>query len=80
MRDPKRIDEILRLLKQVWVECPDFRFGQMVYNAVNSPFTSFEDYHDFLFHVEDNKTIEYLEDFLARYCQQETHKEEWVVK
>lgn len=32
MRDPKRIDYILDLLKQGWVKNPDFRFCQLMIN------------------------------------------------
>lgn len=32
MRDPAKIDAILNKLKTVWVQDPDLRFGQLVYN------------------------------------------------
>jgi len=32
MRDPARIDAILSKLKTIWVQDPDMRFGQLVYN------------------------------------------------
>jgi len=31
MRDPKRIDETLTLLSQIWKQNPDLRFQQLVY-------------------------------------------------
>ena len=31
-RDPARIDAILSKLKTIWVQDPDMRFGQLVYN------------------------------------------------
>ncbi|MDJ0895763.1 MAG: hypothetical protein QNJ92_11535 [Alphaproteobacteria bacterium] len=34
MRDPERIDEILDLVRQVWLEDPDLRLGQIIVNAV----------------------------------------------
>lgn len=33
MRDPARIDEVLAELKAAWLANPDWRLGQLVYNA-----------------------------------------------
>ena len=33
MRDPQRIDEMLQLLRQIWIREPDLRLGQLVFNA-----------------------------------------------
>ena len=33
MRDPQRIDEILDLVRQVWLQDPDLRLGQIIVNA-----------------------------------------------
>ncbi len=33
MRDPKRIDRILKLIGDYWKKHPDQRFGQMMINA-----------------------------------------------
>lgn len=33
MRDPNRIDDILELLREVWVKVPDWRLTQLVINA-----------------------------------------------
>lgn len=35
MRDPARIDRILKLLEQRWKEAPDQRLGQLVLNFVS---------------------------------------------
>lgn len=35
MRDPARIDEILDLLRTVWLKNPDLRLGQLVVSAAN---------------------------------------------
>jgi hypothetical protein len=39
MRDPARIEEILKLLYEVWRFEPDLRLGQLVFNAarINKP-------------------------------------------
>lgn len=34
MRDPKRIDEYMKRLGEVWKKYPDFRFGQMLMNLL----------------------------------------------
>ncbi len=34
MRDPTRIDQILKLLREVWTQAPDLRLGQIIVNAV----------------------------------------------
>ncbi len=33
MRDPKRIDEMLKLLERAWKSQPDLRLGQLIANA-----------------------------------------------
>lgn len=34
MRDPKRIDKILEVIKLAWSECPDQRLTQLIVNAL----------------------------------------------
>lgn len=34
MRDPERIDEVLALIRQVWLQNPDLRLGQIIVTAV----------------------------------------------
>jgi len=34
MRNPKRINRILRLIKKIWVKNPDLRLGQLIDNAI----------------------------------------------
>ena len=34
MRDPARIDQILELIRQVWIRNPDYRLTQLIINAV----------------------------------------------
>ena len=35
MRDPKRIERILELVKQIWKKSPDQRLCQLIHNAVS---------------------------------------------
>ena len=74
MRDPKRIQEILDLINQIWLKDPDLRFNQLIYNLqsgyshinygigkVTEQETdgfSREGYD--LFNLEDDSFIEYL--------------------
>jgi uncharacterized protein YihD (DUF1040 family) len=41
MRDPKRIDRILELLKNVWHKHPDMRLGQLIENCVDGTTATF---------------------------------------
>lgn len=51
MRDPNRIDEILKEIKDLWVQVPDWRLGQLLVNISGT---------DHLFYVEDDKLLEQL--------------------
>lgn len=35
MRDPARIEPLLRTIKTLWLKRPDLRFGQIIVNALN---------------------------------------------
>jgi len=37
MRDPKRIDEVLQRLGELWRQHPDMRLGQLVANLTRDP-------------------------------------------
>ena len=47
MRDPERIDKFLEELGTIWkTQCPDWRFGQLIFNVVSAtgdPFYCEED-------------------------------------
>ena len=51
MRDPNRIDEILKEIKDLWVQVPDWRLGQLLVNISGT---------DHLFYVDDDKLLEQL--------------------
>lgn len=36
MRDPKRIDKFCNQLADIWKKVPDWRFGQLMVNVLNS--------------------------------------------
>ena len=53
MRDPKRIDEILSEIKELWYAHPDWRFGQLVMNVMG-----FGIHHHDIFNIEDDIALE----------------------
>lgn len=51
MRDPDRIDEFMQRLHDIWrQECPDWRFGQLIFNVFNQL-----DFDPFM--MEDNQML-----------------------
>jgi hypothetical protein len=76
MRDPKRIDKILDLIRDEWKSCPDYRFMQLIYNLQhlisrqNGDFGQVKEFDEFgnrektgfdMFYLEDDKLIELLQ-------------------
>ena len=51
MRDPKRIDKVLRELRKLWKKYPELRLGQLLINAT---------YPHNLYAVEDDKILQYI--------------------
>jgi len=74
MRDPKRISELIELIKEIWEKDPDLRFQQLIYNLQrgysqqNNDIGKVESNEEDgftkigydLFNTEDDKFIEYL--------------------
>lgn len=46
MRDPKRIDEILKLIEEYWKKHPDMRLAQLIMNALQM--------NEDPYHIEDD--------------------------
>jgi uncharacterized protein YihD (DUF1040 family) len=57
MRDPRRIDDVLAALKQVWAQQPDLRLGQLIVNAINPRQPCPE-----IFYAEDDVLLQGLHD------------------
>jgi uncharacterized protein YihD (DUF1040 family) len=55
MRNPKRIDKIIELIKDEWEKSPDLRFCQLVNNIIYPLTDSGRD----IFYIEDDE-FEYL--------------------
>lgn len=60
MRDVNRIKPFLERLEKVWSKVPDWRFGQLMVNVLN---TMPRD----PFFPEDDEMIEYFEDYFKNY-------------
>lgn len=54
MRDPKRIEELLKLIKKIWKNYPDLRLCQLIGNVYGP-----ED----LYHKEDDDLKKRLEEY-----------------
>ena len=52
MRDINRIKPFLEKLELLWKQCPDLRFGQLVYILT---------YNKYLFHIEDDKMLKLIQ-------------------
>lgn len=59
MRDPKRIDDFCDRLKEVWKQVPDWRFGQLMLNALGD--VQAKTGRD-VFFIEDPEMIQRLEE------------------
>lgn len=62
MRDPKRIDEFCEELKKMWQQVPDWRFGQLIVNALGE--IQAKEKRD-VFFIEDDKMLEELKELFA---------------
>jgi len=63
MRDPKRIDRILKKLETLWRIYPDMRLGQLVANCTTHP-ARIVGYND-VFNVEDDTLETRIDQILA---------------
>lgn len=60
MRDKKRIKPFMNELATIWErECPDWRFGQLIYNVLD---VCRED----KFFLEENETLEVFKNFFNK--------------
>ena len=55
MRDPERIDSFMKIIKNIWKQYPDLRFGQLLLNAFSS-----DDSNMHLYYLEDDKFLEVI--------------------
>ena len=65
MRDPKRIREFCNRLAAAWEQVPDWRFGQLMCNALGEMVAQGTD----PFFPEEDKMIEFIENYCADISQ-----------
>ena len=58
MRDPKRIDRVLKVLGDNWKKVPDWRLMQLMCNLQRAC-------GDDMFYIEDDEFIRLVEEFFA---------------
>ena len=61
MRDAKRIDDFCNRLKAVWKQVPDWRFGQLITNALSAMQARGRD----PFFPEEDEMIKFLENYVS---------------
>lgn len=67
MRNINRIPKITKKIEELWkTYCPDWRFGQLMYNFMT-------DYGD-PFYLEDDKFVEKLKEYLEKTFPNEQDK------
>ena len=59
MRDPNRIDDFCEELKKMWHKVPDWRFGQLMSNALGAVYELTN--HD-PFYMEDDEMLKELKE------------------
>jgi len=64
MRDPERIDPVLAAVREIWMEYPDLRLGQLLVNAVRPAEPCPE-----LYSVEDSALVRKLQELAALLSQ-----------
>ena len=64
MRDPKRIDKVLKVLGDNWKKLPDLRLGQLICNVQSAA-------GDDLFYVEDDEFADMIEEYVNIITEEE---------
>lgn len=59
MRNPNRIDEFCKKLAEIWHKVPDWRFGQLLINALQK--TSLQA----IFYIEDKELLQKIEKYFS---------------
>ena len=65
MRDPARIDRILKFISEIWKEHPDLRLCQLIENSLGSCC---------LYYCEDDSLEKYLKKFYLRFLNENMYK------
>lgn len=67
MRNPDRIDQFGDELKTIWHQVPDWRFSQLMINAMGN---YVQEHGCDPFYVEDEKFLAYLSDYVRRFSDE----------
>lgn len=69
MRDVKRIDKLLKQIKDIWIENPNMRLGQLIINSLTLNFPEDSKVTDLsgLYNLEDDELSKELGDFYLGY-------------
>lgn len=59
MRDPKRIQTVLKLLEKVWKKFPDYRLGQLLENVATAAGRP----DHCVFHIGDDEWVKFLREY-----------------
>ena len=67
MRDPKRIEKILRLLEESWLRSPDLRLGQLIFNLTHNVLNKNSDgdievTENSIYNIQDDDVQKFLEE------------------
>ena len=64
MRDPNRIDEFCKELKEMWHKVPDWRFGQLMSNTLGAVY---QKTNNDPFYIEDDKMLQILKEVFKEW-------------
>lgn len=71
MRDPKRIDKVLNVIRLVWSECPDLRLMQLLLNCLHK-LDQITISADSVFNVEDEDLMKAIANYGLEFVKDET--------
>jgi len=77
MRDPKRIDKVLNIIKIVWSECPDLRFVQLILNVLHSS-DQIVIFSDSIYNIEDEILMKAIVEYGLEFVKDETEDKLFV--
>ncbi len=71
MRDPKRIDKVLSVIRLVWSECPDLRLMQLLLNCLHKS-GQITISADSVFNIEDEALMKAIAEYGLEFVSDET--------
>lgn len=71
MRDPKRIDKLLSIIRLVWLECSDLRLTQLILNSLHKS-NQIIISADSVFSIEDEALTKAIAEYGLEFVKDET--------